>query len=149
MEAIKRLDFPLIVIPQEAKFSRICKIGLACDMKDVIETVPIHEIRNIVNEFHAELHVLHVSPESVGEFDTEKKEESSDLQQMLLSMNPRYDFIKGIDVEEEIIQFAEKNKLDLLIVIPKYDNLLYKIFQKSNSDRIVLHAHIPVLTIHE
>jgi hypothetical protein len=39
------LSTPLIVVPPEAKFTSIKKIGLACDLKNVQETTPLKEIK--------------------------------------------------------------------------------------------------------
>ncbi|MBS1917042.1 MAG: universal stress protein [Bacteroidetes bacterium] len=149
IDLMRKVDFPLIVVPQDSKFSMISRIGLACDLKDTVETLPVEEIKKLVKEFHAELHILHVSNEKISEFDAAKITESGNVQEMLLPLNPVYDFIQGSDAEEEILKFAEKKNLDLLIVVPKYDDLVYRIFQKSHSRRIVLHAHLPVLSVHE
>jgi nucleotide-binding universal stress UspA family protein len=148
IDSMRRLRYPLIVIPAGSKFSKLCRIGLACDLKDAARTLPFNEIKTLVNEFHAELHVLHISNQKPGEFNTNKVTEYGDLHEMLLPMNPIYDFIRGDDVEEEVIKFAEKNRIDLLIVIPKYDEMMYRIFQQSHSQRLVLHAHVPVLSLH-
>jgi hypothetical protein len=56
--AMKHLDWPLITVPKGATFSAIKKIGLACDFEDVVETTPISDIKKLVNDFGAELHIL-------------------------------------------------------------------------------------------
>ncbi|HVM86908.1 MAG TPA: universal stress protein [Puia sp.] len=149
VSAMKRLSWPLLVVPPEAKFESIQKIGLACDLKEVIGSTPVDEIKNLVNEFKAELHILHVDTKHPGSFKAETITESGWLQEMLSGLKPQYDFIEGDDVEEEINRFAEKNKLDLLIVIPKKRHFVDKIFQHSHSKRLVLHTHVPVMAVHE
>jgi len=52
-------------------------------------------------------------------------------------------------MEKGITDFAEQQKIDLLITVPKKHNLLSKLFQHSHSKRLVLQAHVPVLSIHE
>jgi len=116
LEAVKQLSWPLIVVPPDIKFSSIRQIGLACDFRDVVETIPVDEIKKLVNEFNATLHVLHVSNESGDSFSDETVEESEWLHEILGDIKPKYHFIKGLDVENEIIDFADKNMLDLLTV---------------------------------
>jgi nucleotide-binding universal stress UspA family protein len=147
--AAKQLNWPLIVVPPDVRFTSIRQIGLACDFRNVVETIPIKEIRDLVNEFHAELHVLHVSNESGDSFSDETVEESGWLQDIIGELKPKYHFINGVDAEKKIIEFADNNKLDLLIVIPKKHNLRNKIFQQSLSKKLVLHSHVPVMAIHE
>lgn len=149
VSAVKQLSWPLIVVPPGVKFFNIRKIGLACDFRNVVETIPVKEIENLVKEFHAELHVLHVSMESGDAFSAETVEESGWLQEILGDIKPKYHFIHETNVEKAIGEFAEKNKLDLLIVIPKKHYLFSKIFEHSHSRRLVLHAHVPVMAIHE
>ena len=149
ISSMRKLSWPLIVVPPEVKFVSMKKIGLACDLRDVVETIPGNEIKSLVTEFHAELHVLHVNKEGEDDLEPESVEESGLLQEILVGLNPKYHFIRGTDIEKSISEFAEQNELDLLIVIPKKHNLISKMFQHSHSKRLVLQTHVPVMAIHE
>lgn len=149
VSAVKQLPWPLIIVPSGVKFSSIRKIGLTCDFRKVIDTIPVKEIEDMVREFHAELHVLHVSTESGESYSDDLIEESEWLRDILGDLNPKYHFINDKDIEKGVAEFAEKNNLDLLIIIPKRHNLVSNIFRKSHSKRLVLHAHVPVMAIHE
>lgn len=149
ISAMKHLSWPLIVVPQEAKFIDIRKIGLACDFRKVVKTIPVNELKSLVKEFNASLHVLHVSSESGDSFSDETIEESEWLRDILADLNPQYHFIKGDDIEKNINEFAEKNNLDLMVIIPKKRNLIKKLFQHSHSKRLVLQTQVPVMAVHE
>jgi len=149
ISAIRQLSWPVIVVPPGAEFASIRKIGLACDFRKVLETVPVKEITSLVKKFHAEFHVLHVSNETGDSFSSETIEESAWFQDILGDLHPKYRFIGGIDIENRINEYAEKNNLDLLIIIPKKRNIVSKIFQHSHSKQLVLHTHVPVMSIHE
>lgn len=147
--AMKQLPWPLIIVPPEVKFKEIRKIGLACDFRHVMKTIPFNEIKHLVEEFHAELHVLHVSSDSGDSFSHQVVQESGWLHEIIKDLKPKYHFINGTDIEQNVNEFAEKNSLDLLIVVPKKHNVISKIFTHSHSKRLVLHAHVPVMAIHE
>lgn len=147
--AVHQLLFPIIAVPPGVNFDSIRKIGLACDFRDVRASIPVKEIRTLVQGFNAELHVLHVSPEKGSSFNTTTVVESQWLQDLLGEMNPRYDFINGTDIEQGIIDFSDRNDLDLLIVIPKKHNIFSRLFKHSHSKDLVLHTHVPVMAIHE
>ncbi len=149
ISAMKQFSWPLIIVPSEIKFTSIRKIGLACDFRKVVETIPVKEIRSLVEEFKAELHVLHVSTESGDSFSDETVEEARWLQDIIGEFKPKYHFINDTDIEKGIVEFTEKNNLDLLIIIPKKHNLINKFFQHSHSKRLVLQTHVPVMAIHE
>jgi nucleotide-binding universal stress UspA family protein len=149
INAMRQLTCPLIVVPPDAKFTNIKKIGLACDLVKVADTLPREEIKLLVNEFNAELHILHVNTENETHFSPVTITESGSLQRMLQDLNPQYHFLNNTDVEEGLSQFAEANKLDLLIVVPRKHSIIESLFRKSHSKKMILHTHVPVMAIHE
>jgi nucleotide-binding universal stress UspA family protein len=149
LSAIKHLSWPLIIVPKGAKFTSISRIGLACDLKKVIESVHAEEIKKLVKEFHAILHVLHVNTEEQKRISDEEIEGSEWLSEMLQELKPEFHFINKENIEDAINEFAEKNNLDLLITIPKNHGLLDRLIHKSYTKQVVLHTHVPVMSIHE
>lgn len=146
VHAMKHLEWPLITIPPSVKFSQIKKICLACDFDKVVDSIPIDEIKRLVNDFHAELYVINSGKQELHQSDMIF--ESGLLQEMLVSLNPQYHFITDENTDKSIINFVEKNDIDLLIALPKRHGLLKKLIQRSVSKQLVLHSHIPVLAIH-
>ena len=149
ISAIKQLVWPVIAVPPDAKFTSLQKIGLACDFRKVLETIPVEEIKRLVNNFNAELYVLHVSPQNKESLIKGINEGSVWLHDILGELHPKYRFINDTDIEKGLAEFAEKNNLDLLITIPKKHNFISNIFQHSHSKELVLHSHVPVMSIHE
>ncbi|HWC52092.1 MAG TPA: universal stress protein [Chitinophagaceae bacterium] len=149
LTAIRHLTWPVICVPPGKEFGQgIKKIGFACDFRKVIETTPIHFIKDIVKEFNAELHVLNVDFEN-RHFKPETPEQSLMLHTMLEDVNPSYHFIEQKDVEDGINRFAETNNLDLIIAIPKKHKLLESVFKPSSTKQLVFESHIPVMCVHE
>jgi nucleotide-binding universal stress UspA family protein len=149
MAVMKKLSWPLIVVPPEARFTNIKKIGLACDLKNVAEIIPTAEIKDLVKQFRAELHVIHVNRENEKVYGPAIIEESGLLQEMLDELHPAYHFLNNVKIDEGISEYAEKNKLDLLILIPKKHNLVDAVFHKSHTKQLMLHTHVPVMAVHE
>ncbi len=149
LTAIRHLNWPVICVPPGKEFGKgIKKIGFACDFKKVIESTPVHFIKDIVRLFNAELHVLNVDYES-RRFKPETPEQSLLLHTMLEDVNPSYHFIEQKDIEDGINQFAEENNLDLIIAIPKKHKLLEGIFKASSTKQLVFESRIPVMCVHE
>ena len=148
LTTIKHLSWPVIVVPPDKKYSAIKKIGFACDFREVVETTPAHFIRDFVQEFHAEIHVLNVDFKQ-AHFKPDTPEQSGLLHTMLEELNPKYDFIEDENIEAGIEKFAEKNNLDLIITIPKKHKLLEGLFRKSHTKDLVFHSHLPIMCVHE
>ena len=147
VQAMKQLKWPVITVTRGAKFSDVKKIGLACDFENVIESTPVDEIKKLVGDFNAELHILNSKKDE--EPDPEKVFESGLMSEMLAPLPHEYHFITTQNTDEGIIDFIEKNTIDLLIVMPRRHNLLDKLIHRSHTKQLVLHSHVPVMSLHE
>jgi nucleotide-binding universal stress UspA family protein len=148
LTTIRHISCPVIVVPPGAKYTGVRKIGFACDLREVVETTPVEEIRKFCHTFRASLYVLNVDYKN-RHFTPETPEESLLLHTMLEDLNPVYEYIDDPNVEEGINRFAEVQNLDMIITIPKKHRLLDTLFQKSHTQNLVFHSHIPILCIHE
>lgn len=150
LNAIRHLKCPVIVVPPGTTYHGIRKIGLACDFDNVVQSTPVEYIKNIVREFGADLYVLNVQSEAdaAGNWG-EPVMDTAYLDAMLEDVKPSYIQLTGKDVVESINNFAEKNSLDLVMVIPKKHRFIDSLFHKSQSKELITHAHIPIVSIHE
>jgi nucleotide-binding universal stress UspA family protein len=148
IKVIRHITWPVIAVPPEKKYTGIKKVGFACDYKQVVETTPSQLIKDFVNIFHAEFHVLNVDYEN-RHFKPDTPEESLLVHTLFEGLKPVYDFIENENIEEGIKNFAEKNNLDLLITIPKKHKLLDGLFRKSATKQLISHSHLPVMCVHE
>ncbi|MBI5856310.1 MAG: universal stress protein [Sphingobacteriales bacterium] len=149
LTAIRHITWPVICVPPGREYGKgIKKIGFACDFRQVVETTPVQFIRQMVNEFKAELHILNVDYKE-KHFRPETPEQSFLLHNMLEDLKPQYHFINHQDIEDGINEFAETNNLDLVIAIPKKHKLLDGIFKHSSTKDLVFHSHVPVMCVHE
>ena len=145
--AMKYLLWPLITVPPGSTFSSIKKIGLASDFDKVVSTTLFDDIKTLVNDFNAELHILNTAKKQV--FNPDAEFESDLLEVMLVPLQPGYHFITNENVHEGIMDFAEKNHIDLLIVLPRHYGLLDNLFHKNHTKQLVLHCHVPVMALHQ
>jgi nucleotide-binding universal stress UspA family protein len=147
VHAMKHLHTPVIAVPPGVSYSGIKKIGLACDFEEVVDTTPVEEIRTLIGDFRAQLHVLNTG--SKGDYNPEVVYQSGLLQEMLGPLKPEYHFIDNKDIDEGIVEFCDRNAVDLLVVLPKRHSLLDKLVHRSHTRRLVLHSHTPVMSLHE
>jgi len=143
---LQHLPWPVIGVPPLAKFSPIKKIGLACDFENVVDLVPINEIRRLLDDLNAELHIINI--DKSDKHSPELVFESGMMQEMFAGTKPDYHFIVGEDTDQGILEFAKIQHFDLLVVLPRQHNLLYRISHKSHTKQFALHSHVPVLALH-
>ncbi len=146
--AVRKLNYPVIVVPEGRSFGHgIKKIGLACDFRQVVDTMPTRFIQEFQKSFRAELHVINVDFEN-RQFQADTPEQSLMLHTLLETLKPVYHFIEEEDVEAGLNRFAEENNLDLLITIPKKHRFIEAIFKRSSTKKILKEARVPVVGIH-
>lgn len=149
LKTIRHLKWPVIVVPPGKEYGNgIKKIGFACDFDKIVESTPVHFIKDMVKEFGAELHVLNVDYEN-RHFKPETPEESLMLQTLLEDLGPNYHFINNKDVEKGLNDFTERNNIDLLITIPKKHSVLESLFRHSNTKELIIQSHVPVMCVHD
>ncbi len=147
VHAMQQLKWPVITVPRGAQFSEVKKIGLSFDFENEIDRDHLKGIKKMVQDFNAELHVLNISKKN--QHSPHAIFESGVLMELLSPINHEYHFIINENIDEGIIDFAEKNNIDLLIVMPKQHNLLDKLIHGSHTKQLVLHSHVPVMALQD
>jgi nucleotide-binding universal stress UspA family protein len=147
LRAVRHIPFPILVIPATASFQKIRKIAVACDLEHTIAQHAIDDIKEWVSSLKASVDIINVSKKT--DFSSTNLAASISLQNQLGEFDPAFHFIKREKVDEGIDEYIEKNKPDLLIVLPKNRGAFENFFHKSNSIGFLLHSSIPVLAIAE
>jgi len=145
--AIRRLPYPLIVVPDGVVFRQIKKVVLACDLDDISGGVPVKpaflkELRDI---FTTKFEVLNV--ETKGQHKaTENIMEVEAWKECVQELFPDVHFAKTEKVEEGIEKYLDEHPTDLLLVFPKKHNFFE--FHRSHAKKLALRSAVPVMSIH-
>jgi nucleotide-binding universal stress UspA family protein len=148
IKIIRQLTCPVLVVPPKGDFVPVRKIGFACDYEKVVETTPIGLLKKIVMDFNAELHVLNIVFDD-DQVPSEKVLEGMYINEVLKELKPQFDAVLSPDVTLGVNWFAEKEKIDWVVVIPKKHNLVEKLFSRSKTQDLIYQTHLPVLCMHE
>ncbi|MEP7321126.1 MAG: universal stress protein [Saprospiraceae bacterium] len=143
---MKHLEWPIIAVPINSDYRNIQKIGLACDLNELGE-IPVDDIQILAKDFNAELIVINTSKKETHSMHRDAS--SSALFERFAESKPQYHFIYDKNVDEATLDFAEKSKLDLLIVLPKRHSLISQLLFKSHTREFVMHSHVPVMALHK
>lgn len=146
VDVVKTSAYPVIVVPTHAGFSPIRKVVFACDLRKVTKTTRKDVLTRLLDIFQPELHVVNIQKEGRENFHPE---ENQALDNMLHNYNPQYHFLDRPNVPDAVTTFAQEQKADLLLIIPKRHGLFDSIFKRSNTSRIAFHTNVPLLSIHE
>jgi len=144
---MNHVAFPTLIIPEHVSYNEIKNIGLACDLKMNNEKLPVERITEWLALFNARLEIINVSSRD-QDFDGKQTTESISLQTRLQAFKPRFHFLCGENIAEELNEFVRTHPLDLLIVFPRKHGV-FSLFHKKKSKFIVSHSQMPILSIHD
>lgn len=146
--AARHFSCPLIIVPPGSRYKKIENIGLACDMKNVSETVPFDHIKTMLHEFNARLYVLYVSKPDENMYPSVLSE-TKFMQINLSGVHPDFRIITNGNIAEGLAYFVGKTNIDMLILIAKERNFVENIFHKSTTKSMLLHPDIPFMILHQ
>jgi nucleotide-binding universal stress UspA family protein len=145
---MKNTKIPVIIVPEEARYSVIRNIMFACDYKKVAETTPVEAITNILNATNANLHIVNVS-ESEKTVPSDTVQQQSLLLSLFKGYEPHFHFEHNKDFMTGINHFVETHNIDLIITIPKKHTFFEGLFRASHSKKLAFHSQVPLMCIHD
>ncbi|MEP6675473.1 MAG: universal stress protein [Ferruginibacter sp.] len=148
LKIIKELTYPVLVVPAKAVFEPVRKIGFASDYQQVLETTPVQSLKKLVADFNADLYVLNIVFNNSG-LSVDKWNESEQINELLKELKPTYQTVMSNDVTNGINWYAQKEKLDWMVLVPRKHKLLEKLFLKSQTEDLLYHTRMPILCMHE
>ena len=148
IRAMRRMHYPVLVVPPKTQWHPVRKIVVACDKEDIdgglAGTLPfLDDVSQLMN---ARLEILHVitdnedsAAEAIAEYNIWKKD--------VKALAPELHFVHQTKVQNGVSDYLEIHKADWLMVFPKSHSFLE--FHRSRAKQIVLSCAIPVMSVHE
>ena len=151
MKAAKRLDIPLVIVPENATYKPIKKIAYACDYLDekAVRSLMV-QVKLYAALFHAEVQMLNVISETL---EAEKAWKSSETKHFvdtkLSKVGHSYFTVKSPHVIEGIQEYLKEEDSDLLVMNPLHHGIFYWILHEEVTPEIAFTSPIPILILHQ
>jgi nucleotide-binding universal stress UspA family protein len=145
--AISKTQIPTLILPLEGKFSLQPAITLATDYSSDLSAADVNALNELVKAFKLEkLNILYVVEKSDETFiQAGEKILKSLIQDTQLVFN----YISDTNASAGILGFVEENATDILCVVKRHHNLIYRIFGRSTINKLVKKTIKAVLVLHE
>jgi nucleotide-binding universal stress UspA family protein len=142
-EMITKSAVPLLLIPPKAKFKPFENIFLAIDLQKNIDALTLQKVIDGLKSFNSIINIFSVveNPESPL-----IKEAGVKVREILKEYPHLLHIIQGNDFVPAFLKFTQKNKADLIIMIPKHHNFIEKWFIQSNTENVALSTNLPLIT---
>lgn len=143
----RKLEVPVFIIPEKARYHTIHKISFACDLEKTEETDLIHVVKFFSKVFDADLEIVNVGPKKEV-ITTDKAVSYLYLEDRLKNVKHTTFHIDGDDVAKELEDYYKGYDTDVIMVNPKKHNIFYHLFNHSITKNLAFHLNLPILAIH-
>lgn len=140
---------PVMIVPGSASYQGIKNIALTSDFRNVETTTPLLAIKNVLELFNANLHIVNVDNEHYVSLTDEYLAEKAKMIKMFGEFNPEFYFIGMNDFFEAVEQFTKDRDIDLVIVIPKNRSFIDSLFGTGHTKKLAYNSSVPLLAAHE
>ena len=138
-----------MIVPEKAAFSPIKNVMLTYDFKNTVNTTPSAPIKDFLDVFNPQLHVVNVDKDHYISLTEDYENEKQELKKLFADYKPEFYFMRLYDVDEAINLFAESRNIDMIIAIQKNHSFIGKLLSGSRTKTLSYHSKMPILVMHE
>lgn len=150
LKMVETKSCPVLIVPEHANFSPLKNVMLTSDFKNTLNTTPSGPIKDFLDIFHPQLHIVNVDKEHFISLTEDYEKEKQELKLLFKEYNPEFYFMRLYDVDEAINLFAESRNIDLIIAIQKNSSFIEKMLKGgSRTKNLTYHSKLPILVMHE
>lgn len=142
-DVIKYINIPLIVVPENSKFSTPKKIAFATDLK-LVDNKIVEPLKEIVKYFDAELSFINVSREKNVDDDNSEIEFLESFQDVKTTLT----FISDSDVYKSILKYSFNNEVDMIALVRYNYSFIERLFKPSITKKVMMNSELPMIIFH-
>jgi len=144
-DAIKLMQFALLVIPNDIQYKGIKHITYACESSYLEDGCKLNTLKSIVKDFNAELELLHILTN--GDNQKKKEELEQVMNGILNEQKHTYRYEINPRVGDGIEAGLNASPADLLVMIPHKMGFFEAFFKGSHTSQMSVRTRVPLLVI--
>ena len=148
LQIMKECKTSLLIVPSAATFNGIKQSMLAVDLHDIAGTIPVAQLKELLLKLSSKLVVVNVEHHETMGADTLMKKETI-LHHLLNDLNPEYDYPDNKNKAEGLLMFAEKQNINLIIVVHRKYGLVEQLFHRSITKKLAIKTSTPLIILHK
>lgn len=143
--AIKLMQFPLLVVPNDIQYRGIHKIMYAAESSYLKDGCELGFLKRFVKTLKAELEVFHVLTSKTEEASNEELEKV--IGDILHDVSHTFQYVKNPKVGDGIKAGLDLFPADLLVMIPHRIGFFESLVKGSNTNQMTVNTRVPLLVI--
>jgi hypothetical protein len=146
LSTIRKTKIPVLIIPEEAKFTAIKNITLAVDFSEMLDSAALDPLFDMYKKFDSSMRVLHVE-ERAAELKAAEVPEKLQLGVVLSRFTYQYEKAESYDVEEGIQNFIDRHPTDLLVLVAHDHTIYERMFETIHTKSLTFKMKLPLLVV--
>ncbi len=139
-------DVPLIVVPEDAKFSLPKIIVFASDIDIETDLHSLDVLIKIIQLFKSKLYVVKVVKNKSEEW-LEVADTSPVLRKAVEILDASFEYPVDTDIRHALNEFITKHNADMLVMMPHKHEWAELLFRKSETKNMIFHTQVPLLVL--
>jgi nucleotide-binding universal stress UspA family protein len=145
---VEVVKIPTLVVPLGSKFSKTPVITLATDFDTRLSADDVNALNEMAEAFGSrKMNVLYVEESSDTKNHIETGE--SKLRELFKATKLEFNYISGTSALKGIVDFVEKNETDILCLVKRHHNIVYRLFTRSTVNQVINKTVKAILVLHE
>jgi len=140
---LKKIRKPLLIVPQNAKYTDLKKVTYATDYSYDVNRSAYETLNSLLKLYNAELNIVHVEKDGSGA----NRNAASQLEPLFGSVPHQFHTVTDPDVKHGIKSYLANNPTDLLVMVTHEHSFWERIFGKSHTKEMVYDTNIPLLVL--
>ena len=144
--AIKKVDKPLLVVPEDATYRDIKQVTYATDFSYKVDFHVYAPMMELIKAFQSQLHVVHVQ-KNPEELKSSEIAGEIQLDPAFSDISHEFHVVTDNEVKHGIQSYLETHKTDLLVMVTHEHGFLSRLFGRSHTKAMVYDTHVPLLVL--
>lgn len=145
---VNKVKIPVFAIPESFNNAKLSKIYLATDLKSFKSTDSTKFIKKLALDFGAKVELLNVAEKPNEEESFKIVSEAIDIDNEFVGVEHEFNFLESTDIEKAILDYIDEDD-SVIAVINRERSFFDRLFHKSLSKKITMHANVPILVLHD
>ncbi len=145
-DVIKNVKFPVVAVPEHARFNKLNKVVFAADYKQMQNYEVLNPLKMLIAKTNAKLEVVNVT--KLADDDASTVTEKDKLNKYFDPVEHNFTHVQNSDIVKGIQSHIQDSDTDMLSMIMRKHNLFEALFMPSITQKIALHSSIPLMVLH-
>ncbi|UOE49801.1 universal stress protein [Mucilaginibacter sp. SMC90] len=142
-EVLDHTILPLLIVPEQARFEKICKIAFATDL-DRDDLNVVQSLASLARPFNAEILLTHLE-KTAAEDDPQVGDFLTEVGNKINYSHIYYRQLIEPHVQQGLHHMAKTIDADVVVMVHRHKDILSRLFGRSHSQRLAESITLPLL----